>query len=192
MLRDFRRNEKPPRSKYVTLLQSLTRSSAHYHASEMSISVVKASLPIKPPLAQRIDRRTNARILSRSCWHEHGLGFDWRTFAGFDCLVTGGTVHKVAHRGGRWKCAPKVKHNHDTSGEGEGTGGRAKWEPAAPTAHHVFKSFYDPMKKAKTNNRTFSIIYNSDVRSASFDELPGFCAWCASFVCACSLLYALL
>lgn len=83
---------------------------------------------------------------------------------------------------GEWNGA-EVKHNRDTSGEGEGAGGRTKWEPAAPAAHHVFKSLYDLKTKAKTNNRTFSIIYSSDVGSVLFDELPEFCARRASFVC---------
>lgn len=78
------------------------------------------------------------------------------------------------------------------SKEEEGSGGRTKWEPAAPAAHHVFKSLYDLKTKAKTNNRTFSIIYSSDVGSVLFDELPEFCARRASFVCACSLLYVTL
>lgn len=103
----------------------------------------------------------------------------WRAIA--NCNAT-----KSGPEEGEWNGA-EVKHNRDTSGEGEGTGtgtgGRTKWEPAAPTAHHVFKSLYDLKKKAKTNNRPFSIIYSSDVGSVLFDELPEFCARRASFVC---------
>lgn len=66
-----------------------------------------------------------------------------------------------------------------------------KNEPAASTAHHIFKSFNDLKKrKAETNNGTFSIIYNSDVQSVRFDELPELSARRASFVRARSLLFA--
>lgn len=46
---------------------------------------------------------------------------------------------------------------------------KRKWQPAAPAAHQSLKSHYDlKKKKATTNNRTFSIIYNSHVRSICF------------------------
>lgn len=63
--------------------------------------------------------------------------------------------------------------------KGKGRGGRNKWKPAALTAYHVCKSLYDLRKKtAKTNNGTFSIIYNSDVLWWAARVRCMFCIFC--------------
>ncbi len=199
---ESKRRQRSPWPKYFPSLHSQSWSSAHSHANEMTISVAKTSLQIKPPWLEGQPVSDHCRLVRRYCQNTHHklLAWAWLVFwlahvCGFYCLVTKGIVHRVAHQEGRWiRCTPKAKHHHDTSGDGKvEEAGKRKWKPAALNAHRVFKSFYDlkkkKKKKAKTNNRTFSIIYNSDVRCALMS--------CQSSVhvvhllfCACSILFA--